>query len=435
VAAVTVALVALVTAITVGPGAAAGSDERRPPYGPGWPAVHADARNSDYAPVRAGSDLSLAWRRHLDGSISIRGFDWTINLGPTVSADGQVHLTSTVAGCHMQALDGRSGRTRWCATGLDHFAVTSSPLLDRRGRSYVADGRAMHAFTTDGRELWSTPIRGVPFSAQFTPRGRVLLITHIGVVYVLDRRNGIPVMPPYELVPGATWDRAQGVWACAQGVAGCAVANTPAVDERTGRVFFTFLPPGAARAETRAMRIIERGPRPRLEPLWANDSLPFGSASSPDLSKDGRRLYVTDNAGSLHAIDARSGRELWSHPIGGASAGSPSTSPRSLVMPAGGAAIPLQAVQDRGDRGATAWRLDGVVNRGVATQAAGNRAYATVARSPLETDLLVVDTRSGAILDREPLPGRSRFTVGTTIGPDGTVLVPTIGGDLFAFRR
>ena len=78
--------------------------------------------------------------------------------------------------------------------------------------------------------------------------------------------------------------------------------------------------------------------------------------------------------------------------------------------------------------------MDGVANRGVATQSAGNHAYATVARSGLENDLLVVDTRTGAVLDRERLPGVTRFTVGTTIGPDGTVYVPTIAGDVFAFR-
>jgi outer membrane protein assembly factor BamB len=241
-------------------------------------------------------------------------------------------------------------------------------------------------------------------------------------------------MPATELVPGATWDRAAGLWACALGRAACPSANTPAVDERTGRFLFTFWTPGESAAGLRAMQLHERRDRTWITPLWANEALPGGSASSPDLSADGRRLYVTDNEQGLHAIDARTGLEVWDAAIGGASAGSASTSPRGLIMPAGGGGMALQALVDRGRTGEVAWRLDGVVNRGVATQA-GNRAYASVARTATTTDLLVVDTRTGRELDREPLPGTALFTVGTTIGPDGTVYVPTIDGGLFAFRR
>jgi hypothetical protein len=63
-------------------------------------------------------------------------------------------------------------------------------------------------------------------------------------------------------------------------------------------------------------------------------------------------------------------------------------------------------------------------------------AYATVAATtaPRSLDLVVVDTATGRELDREPLPGTPAFTVGTTLGLDGTVYVPSIRGDLFAFR-
>lgn len=35
--------------------------------------------------------------------------------------------------------------------------------------------------------------------------------------------------------------------------------------------------------------------------------------------------------------------------------------------------------------------------------------------------------------DREPLPGTPLFSVGITVGPDGTVYVPSITGELYAF--
>ena len=101
-------------------------------------------------------------------------------------------------------------------------------------------------------------------------------------------------------------------------------------------------------------------------------------------------------------------------------------------MPAGGLLAPLMAVADRGDAGVLLWQNDDVINGGIATQAAGDVAYVT--DFSLINDLIVVDTRSGEVLDREPLPGVSGFTVGTTVGVDGTVYVASILGQLFAFR-
>ena len=50
------------------------------------------------------------------------------------------------------------------------------------------------------------------------------------------------------------------------------------------------------------------------------------------------------------------------------------------------------------------------------------------------TKLVVLDTTTGDVLDREPIDGTTRFSVGITIAPDGTVLVPMIGGELLAYR-
>ncbi len=204
----------------VGPSASdrrSASRERDHAYGEGWPAVHADAANSDYSPVAGSNDLELAWQRHFNGSVRVGGLPWTINLGPTSTSDGQLYLTSSVTGCHLQALDAASGATRWCAPQVGQLAVASSPLLDTDGRAFLADGTAMHAFDRDGHELWNTPIDGVPFSAQFTPRGRLVFVTHLGIVYVLDRRTGRPVTDPVPLAPPPTWEPTQGVVACARG--------------------------------------------------------------------------------------------------------------------------------------------------------------------------------------------------------------------------
>jgi outer membrane protein assembly factor BamB len=392
-------------------------------YGPGWSAVHSDGANSDYSSRRGPDDISLAWRTQFGGRI---------NLGPVSGPDGQVYVTTGTATCPLHALDLATGVERWCSNEVNQLVSLSSPVVDRDGNLYVADSEAMHSFDSAGNLRWETPINGVPLSAQLTQNGRVLFITNIGVVYVLRRENGQPVLPPVELIPGATFDPAK-VNECAWGTSGCPVANTPSIDLATGRFTFTFWAPGAASAGVRAMRVTE-DPVPAITPLWTNESLPGGSASSPTLSADRSRVYVNDNVDSLHALDAATGEALWSFPIGFASGGSPSVTPGGLVMPSGGTASPLLAVQDEGDHASLAWSRSDLGNRGIPMQMAGNRSYATVRTSALANDLVVIDTIDGTELDREAISGNSVVTVGTTVGQDGTILVPTITGQLCAYR-
>jgi hypothetical protein len=73
---------------------AAGSKPPAPAYAPGWPAVHADAANSDYSPVEGAGDVSPAWQRDFDGSVSIGPLRWTINVGPTISPQGTATQTA-----------------------------------------------------------------------------------------------------------------------------------------------------------------------------------------------------------------------------------------------------------------------------------------------------------------------------------------------------
>lgn len=403
--------------------AATTPDQRSGAYAPGWSAVHADAANSNYDPKDGASDLTLAWSRKFDG---------LINLGPTSDGKGRVYVTTSGSGCRLHALDRATGRTIWCSDKVSTLAVASSPLIDRAGRLYLGDGQNMRSFDRDGRIRWTHPIIGVPLSAQFTPAGDLIFITHVGVIYVLKRETGEAVVAPYALVDKPSFDPAQGATACMRGLPECPSANTPAMDLATGRFFFTFWAPGARNAGIRAMRITS-GRSPHLVEEWRNDNLPDGSASSPDLSADGKRLYLTDNAGSLHAMDAATGRILWSLPIGFASGGAVSTSPQGLIMPAGGRGAALMAIEDRGDHGAILWREDALKNFGVATQTAGFKAYPTVTTGLGTADLLVVDTRTGAVLDRETIPGKPMFTVGTTVDQDGTVYVPSFRGELHAF--
>ncbi|WP_276374592.1 PQQ-binding-like beta-propeller repeat protein [Chryseolinea sp. H1M3-3] len=393
-------------------------------YGLGWSAVHADARNSDYSNETGPGKVSLAWQKKFDG---------TINLGPTSDAKGHVYITTSADGCHLYSLDANTGEIIWCTDEVNQYAVASSALLDNEGRIFIADDSAMNAFSDTGTLLWKTPIIGFPLSAQFTQTGRLIFITHIGRIYVLDRETGETVMQPVSLIPNDSTLSDFDPIACMRGSEKCPCANTLAFDLHSGRFFFTFWAPGTAQASLTAM-VYAEDPVPSVTALWTNQSLSGGSASSPDLSIDGSKVYVNDNDVSIHALDAGSGENIWSFNIGYEPGGSQSTSPKGLIIPAGGKNAGLLAIRDKGTSAELLWRNDSLQNRGIVTQTANNLAYATVKVGQLKYDLVIIDVRSGQELDREHLPGLPFFSVGITIGYDGTIYVPTFNGYLYAYR-
>jgi outer membrane protein assembly factor BamB len=394
-----------------------------------WYAVHGNGSNSDYSSVKAPRNVTLAWQRKFNGNI---------NLGPTNDLFGKVYITTNAEGCHLYALDRVTGETIWCSSEVNKFAVASSALVDENGNVFIADNAHMFAFNNFGNIIWKTSIIGFPFSAQFIPKGRLIFITHIGIVYVMDKATGKNVLAPYELSPGNSmqghvFDPA----ACMRGTEECPCANTLAVDQKSERFYFTYWEPGAQRADLIAMQYSEM-PSPRVSKIWRNASLPGGSASSPDISFDGKKVYVNDNSGGLHAIDAKTGKTIWQYDIGYATGGSQSTSPNGTILPAGGTKAPLICIQDMGNTPRLLWRMDSVINRGVPTQTAGGLIFATLAnkkKGRLYNRLVVIEAKSGKQIDEEELPGTTLFTVGTTIGPWGDVYVPAFNGRLFAFRK
>jgi outer membrane protein assembly factor BamB len=391
-----------------------------------WRAAHADSRNSDYSPVRGSRQVSLRWQKKFNG---------TINLGPTTDNNGRVYITTSGAGCHLYVLDAETGNQLWCTDKVNKYAVASSALLDKNNRLYIADDKAMNAFDHTGNLLWQHSIEGFPLSAQFTHTGNILFITHIGKVYVMESATGKPLINGQPLSASTSPVGGFDPRACMQGTADCPCANTLAYDDLSGRFYFTYWQPGTSSAALWAMQYIENNGEAFIKKLWENNSLPGGSASSPDISADGSRIYANDNTGSLYAVASNTGRVIWQYNLGYNTGGSQSTSPDGYIMPAGAKGAALMCLKDEGDSARLVWLDDKLPNRGVSTQVAGHLAYTTVtsASGEFHNDLAVVDVITGEVLDKHALPGKTYFSVGTTIGPEGNVYVPTINGYLFAF--
>ncbi len=142
----------------------------------------------------------------------------------------------------------------------------------------------------------------------------------------------------------------------------------------------------------------------------------------------------TTTGGTLWAIDSATGDPKWSYDIGYAAAGSPSTSADGLIIPAGGLDGHLLALQDKGDHAELVWERKDLLQLGVPAQTAGSTGYAVVRERTDGLAMLTFDTGTGETLDQDTLPGAKGFTVGTSVGPKGEVLTPTLLGELFVLR-
>jgi outer membrane protein assembly factor BamB len=410
-------------------------------YAPsGWPTIHADARNSDTSPVTGSATMVQGWTTTVGG---------TTPAYASIAPDGTVYVTSNRAvGCHLIALDGVTGAPRCLSVSPLYqpgpYAFASTPLIDVDGHVYVGDAQYLWSFTRAGAFRWRMPIEGVPLSAQFTGDGHVLVVTHIGNVYVFDRSSGARTIF-HQLVPGARFVPGDlSFLDCLEGGPRCAVANTPAVDLTSGLITLTFRPAAAGSALLLGLRYVG-GAAPRIDRLWQNDALTNGSASSPDISADGTRIYVNDNGGHLWAADAADGHGIWSYSLGFNATGSPSTSSDGVIIPSAGTPVgstggavggPLLGLADRGDHADLLWRRDDLQHVGVPAQAAGGFGYAFVTFPGSSTvNLLAFDTACGRTLSTVAVPGSaSVVTVGTSIGPRGEVVTPGFLGTIYSFH-
>ncbi|MGH3896280.1 MAG: PQQ-binding-like beta-propeller repeat protein [Rhodococcus qingshengii] len=423
------------TAIAAALIAGCGSDDGRVDRyaSAGWPAMHADARNSDTSPVTGSRDVEFAWSRPLGGPVAAYA---------SVAANGQSFVTArTENGCNLFSFQMDTGRKKWCAR-LNDGVVASTPIVDTATNVYVGESGAMMSFTETGQLRWRTLVVGTPLSSQFTGDGNLLFITQLGQINVLNPQTGAKVVPSFDLIPPPSIDQGanaelipdnKGLNECFLGTSGCPVANTPAVDLGTGKFYFTFYGPSSRAADLVAMKYTG-GDNPSITREWSTDALPGGTASSPDLSKDGKTVYATDNNGSLWAVNAETGDTRWSYDIGFNSAGSPSTSDDGLIIPAGGDKGHLLAVRDEGDHAELAWERKDLLQLGVPAQTAGDTGYTVVREGENGLSLITFDTETGETVDQDTLPGAVGFTVGTSIGPKGEVLTPSAIGELFVFK-
>jgi len=348
---------ALVLPLGVLLGAPAASADVESVYSPGgWSTLHQGPDNRKLVPNAPLDGPYRSWT-------ALKGA--SVLTAPVMSPDGRTLYVTTgqAAGyANLHAFD-LAGRTVWQSEpwqdadrGVDPCAILSSPIVDREGDVYIGDCNQLWAFRPTGEVKWvaklpalrdgdwraskKLPINALT-TAVFTPRGHVLGVTNMGDVVVFERETGrivnVPKRLPGHLPKPTAMKLARSMfgdglvdpeireWAWQLLMGGrMRSANTPAVDLARGRVFVAATSKTPGRGALYALDLDEHDPgkgtgewfdgvsadfeRPEVDVKLAfTAEMGPGSGSSPALSPEGDRVYVSDETGLFYGVDARTG--------------------------------------------------------------------------------------------------------------------------------
>ncbi|MCW5891086.1 MAG: PQQ-binding-like beta-propeller repeat protein [bacterium] len=340
------------------------------------------------------------------------------------------------------------------------------------------------AVRTDGTLVWDAPTGLAPATTAdqgpiglaWVPNADAIVgLTRDGWVFLLDRRTGSPVVPPLQLPGERTPPRSSNVppalaatvdtllqpliaYPPGFSVVGLIevllggnseVANNLSVDPRTNRLWIAA---SARDAEDGTVDgVSELGAVYRFDVVhdgtaWTlqeicHRNFPGGSASTPSLGQDGRRVYLGDDAGALIALDAADCSDAWTVQLDAQIFGSVATTSNGREVFASSASGIFQVFDDgtSGRRGWTAeldlydvppdladYRglnllLAGVGANGLLIQTGVGRQVGTLSL-PVRTGIAHVDRLTGRA--RWFADGLEESLGAMSTGPDGALYLP-----------
>lgn len=437
--------------------------------------MHVGLNNSDQLWIATAPEQELAW---------IAEQDMYIPEGPTMDNLGQIYFSPLYPpeDVSLVVLDPKDGKRLWSLPHKGDNRGAGAPLiLDTPGGTapqtiYHATYHWAWAVTPQGDVLWHKPTGlryddddvphawGVNYIPQFDA---LTVVTGNGEMAVLARATGETLLAEPFALPGqpaaesarhmpAEWVLQRGDKLAEQHFgkmpvndglfsamvriiygAGSEVSNFYAVDPNSGRMFVAATAPDdedgsedgvSANGALYALDLAKKGEQLSVN-IAARYDFEGGTGSTPTVSNDGQRLYITDENGNVMALD-RDLNEIWRINVGEQVAASVAVSADNQELYVV-TRKDIFKLWDRGDHGERAWRAqldvfpDHInINTLTPTITANGIAVAIGASRELGDNSLLMENGFG-LLDRETgkvrgyVPGVEEGIAVTVVAADG----------------
>jgi len=387
-------------------------------------AIHVNVANSDSVWGVAAPMFELDW---------VAEPSYFVGNGPLFDNEGNLYFSPQFYHGErvvLISLDGQTGERRW-AIPADNDIQASSPAFilndpENPGSQiiYIVGYNRVMALRPDGSTIWSKATglsipasevsnksKGKFHSFNYHPATDSLVsITKAGALFAFSRKTG-ELIAPIGQIPGAPaisgkgtnipefvlnkvdplMDKAfgktdEGLSLFSSAVnyiygGGGIVTNYFSIDPASSRIYMAATAPDAedgtedGRSELGAiyaLDLVDDGNGGLEFQVLNRKTFQGGTGSTPALSADGHRLYVSDNEGHVIALDSELG-EVWRVDVGEPLVGSITVSPDNNELYAVTASDVIQLI-DNGDHGSRAWTaqlsgFDGYANVDVQSNA------------------------------------------------------------------
>ena len=320
-----------------------------------WPTDHHGPRNDDFSQFIVPTKTKIAWE-NLQRNGLIPGAA-TVFAG-TQGVNGDLFITNARGRffSQMHGFDQKTGETTfqspvWMGDRdndeqIDLGAIAGTPTHDADGNYYVVDTNQFFSYDKDGNQRWVTDLEPLGIGNEriflnpvITKEGYVGGVTLDGLVAFFNPDDGTLAVPLFSL-PGGQGPECPLVWPVlwaggevsveAKRLVYCVffgyeveIANTAAVDPRTGRLFIGGSGPTPEIGAMYGLDLVDDGNGGKEWKIAWESPVGAASGASPTISPDGQSVYVTDGNNTLWSFDTETGEPRWSN-FGGDAAASPS---------------------------------------------------------------------------------------------------------------
>ena len=373
-----------------------------------WNAIHVGVANSDSVWGVAAPMFELDW---------VAEQAYFVGNGPLFDNEGNLYFsTKFYHGDRvvLVSLDAKTGERRWAIPANEDIQASSPAFIlndpDNPGSQiiYIVGYNRAMALRTDGSVIWSKatgleltdlevepgPARNFQSFNYHPATDSLISVTSGGALFAFSRKTG-ELIAPIGQIPGAPaiskkgtkipqivlsrvdpiMDKAFGKTDTGQSLfstvvnyiygGGGIVTNYFSINPENSRIYMAATAPDAedgtedGRSEIGAiyaLDLVDNGDGGLEFQVLSRETFKGGTGSTPALSADGRRVYVSDNDGNVIALDSEL-NEMWRVDVGEPLVGSITVAADNNELYAVTQNDVIQLI-DKGDHGVRTWTAE-----------------------------------------------------------------------------